>query len=139
MEGVVVKGSEATKKRKSAHHTQWAAQFAVASELCKRDYQVALTMGNHPNADLMAISPNGVAFTVDVKGLRSKNTWLIRRKPKTERLFYVLACVPPGQPNQFFIMSQATTNGLIRGDSSTSDIPWKNCLPHLDRWEALPV
>jgi hypothetical protein len=139
MEGITMKGSKATKKRKPAHHTQWAAQFAVASELCKRDYQVALTMGNHPKADLMAISPKGVAFTVDVKGLRSKNTWLVRRKPKTDKLFYVLACVPKGQPNQFFVMSQATTNDLIRGDTAMSDILWKTCLPHLDKWEALPA
>jgi hypothetical protein len=126
------------KKRRPTHPTQWAAQFAVASELCKRDYQVALTMGNHPKADLMAISPNGVPFTVDVKGLRSKNTWFVRRKPKTQNLFYVLACVPPGKPNQFFLMNQATADRLIRGDTSASDIPWRDCLPHLDRWDALP-
>jgi len=29
------------KKPRSVHQTQWAAQFAVASELCKRGYQVA--------------------------------------------------------------------------------------------------
>jgi hypothetical protein len=81
-------------KRRPTHHAQWATQFAVASELCQRDYQVALTMGNHPKADLMAISPKGVSLTVDVKGLRSKNTWLVRRKPKTANLFYVLACEP---------------------------------------------
>jgi hypothetical protein len=28
------------------HQTQWAAQFAVASELCKRGYEVSFTMGN---------------------------------------------------------------------------------------------
>jgi hypothetical protein len=32
------------KQRHSGHQTQWAAQFAVASELCKRGYEVALTM-----------------------------------------------------------------------------------------------
>jgi hypothetical protein len=134
-----MEGRKVTKKRKPTHHAQWAAQFAVASELCKRDYQVALTMGNHPKADLMAISPKGVAFTVDVKGLRSKNTWFVRRKPRTDKLFYVLACVPAGQANQFFVMSQSTANELIRGDSQTSDIPWKDCLPHLDNWDALPA
>jgi hypothetical protein len=36
------------------HQTQWAAQFAVASELCKRGYEVSFTMGNvAPVADLM--------------------------------------------------------------------------------------
>lgn len=35
------------------HFTQWAAQFAVASELCKRGYEVAFTLGhNTPLADM---------------------------------------------------------------------------------------
>lgn len=131
-------GIKRTKKRTPTHHSQWAAQFAVASELCKRGYQVALTMGNHPKHDLMAISPQGVSFTVDVKGLRSKNAWFVRRKPRTENLFYVLALVPPGEANQFFIMSQTTANELIRGDTPASDIRWSNSLPHLDRWDVLP-
>ena len=56
---------QAQKERQSAHRTQWAAQFAVASELSKRGYQVALTMGIHPVIDLMVISPKGVPFLID--------------------------------------------------------------------------
>lgn len=41
--------------------TQWAAQFSVAGELCKRGYQVTFKMGNTaPVADLMVISPKGL-------------------------------------------------------------------------------
>ncbi len=43
------------KKRHSSHQTQWAAQFAAASELCKRDAD----LGNHPAVDLMVQSPKG--------------------------------------------------------------------------------
>ena len=43
--------------RRSVHRTQWAAQFAVASELCKRGYEVAWTTGNHPMVDLMVDEP----------------------------------------------------------------------------------
>jgi hypothetical protein len=125
--------------RRPVHFTQWAAQFAVASEMCKRDYQVALTLGNHPTADLMVISPKGAHFIVDVKGLRSGGTWLVRRKPTTENLYYVLAFVPPGKPNQFFVMNQETTNSLINGDTSASDIRWASALVHLDKWDALPA
>ena len=40
------------------HQTQWAAQFAVASELCKRGYEVSFTMENStPLADLIVVSP----------------------------------------------------------------------------------
>jgi len=52
-------------ERRSVHRTQWAAQFAVASELCKGGHQVAFTMGNHPEVDIMAISPKGVPFRID--------------------------------------------------------------------------
>jgi hypothetical protein len=55
---------------KRGHQTQWAEQFAVASELCKRGYEVAFTMGNAtPLADLMVVSPvQRENFLVDVKG-----------------------------------------------------------------------
>jgi hypothetical protein len=67
------KQCQRTKQRRPSHRTQWAAQFAVASELCKRGYEVAFTMGNHPMKDLMVISPTNVSFVVDVKGLYKRN------------------------------------------------------------------
>jgi CheY-like chemotaxis protein len=71
-----------------------AAQFAVASELCKRGYEVAFTQGNNtPLADLMVISPETHSqFLIDVKGL------------------YIFVLVPRGVPNQFFIMTQDAVN-----------------------------
>jgi len=115
-----------TTERRSSHRTQWAAQFAVASELCKRDCQVSLTLGNHPSADLMAISPKGVPFTVDVKGLYKKNFWAVRAKAKQANLFYIFAFVPDpdeGQNadpdkarNRFFILTQDWVNKEIEAD-----------------------
>jgi hypothetical protein len=96
-------------------------------------------MGNHPTADIMAISPGGVHFVIDVKGLRSGTTWLVKRKPAVEDLFYVLAFVPTGRINDFFPMSQATTNRFIRGDTSASDIRRKDILEYLDKWDELPA
>jgi hypothetical protein len=106
------------KQRHSAHQTQWAAQFAVASELCKRGYQVALTMGNHPLIDLMVISPEGVSFDVDVKGQYKRNFWPIRLKERSDKLllFYVLAFVPENAPNQFFILTRDEVSEGIKVD-----------------------
>lgn len=104
------------RQRHSAHQTQWAAQFAVASELCKRGYEVALTMGNHPVIDLMVISPNGVPFRVDVKGQYKPNFWPVHPKKRTDRLFYVLALVPEGAGNRFFILTQDQVNEGIQID-----------------------
>jgi hypothetical protein len=96
-----------------AHFTQWAAQFAVASELCKRGYEVSFTMGNTtPTADLMVVSPGGEMFLIDVKGLYRTNPWLIKRKPNNASLFYILAFVPAAAPNEFFVMSQSTATAI---------------------------
>jgi hypothetical protein len=68
------------------HFTQWAVQFAVASELCKRAYEVSFTLGhNTPLADLMVISPKShKMFLIDVKGLAGKNYWQIARKERRD-------------------------------------------------------
>ena len=104
------------KQRRSAHQTQWAAQFAVASELCKRGYEVAFTMGNHPIIDLMVVSPKGVRFLVDVKGQYKPNFWPVRPKKTRDKLFYVLAFVPGEARNQFFILTQDQVSEGVRID-----------------------
>ena len=97
------------------HQTQWAAQFAVASQLCKRGYEVAFTLGhNTPLADLMVISPiEKQHFLIDVKGLSSKNPWLVKRKEPRDALFYALAFVPLNGPGRFFILAQTDANRLV--------------------------
>jgi hypothetical protein len=79
------------------HQTQWAAQFAVASELCRRGHQVAFTMGNHPKIDLMVLSPKGTPYVIDVKGQYKTNFWPVKPREKRDGdglLFYVFAFVP---------------------------------------------
>jgi hypothetical protein len=100
-------------ERRSVHRTQWAAQFAVASELCKRGYEVAFTMGNHPSVDIMVNSPSGFSFGIDVKGLYRKNFWVVQPKDIKDRLFYVLAFVPDDGQNRFFILSQQQVNDAV--------------------------
>ena len=139
---------QSLKRTGQANFTQWAAQFAVASELCKRGYEVSFTMGNStPVADLMVISPGGEMFLVDVKGLYRSNPWLIKRKPDNARLFYILAFVPTGAPNEFFVMSQDTATKLIQAElkrlSRPDDYPvtgivWSLARDHKDKWEVLP-
>ena len=104
------------KEKRNGHRTQWAAQFAVASELCKRGYEVSFTMGNRtPLADLMVVSPvQKEMFLVDVKGLFRKNPWIVKRKPVRDNLFYILAFVPRDEDNQFFVLKQETADLLIQ-------------------------
>jgi hypothetical protein len=132
---------------RSPHRTQWAAQFAVASELCKRDYQVALTLGNHPAVDLMVISPRMRSFQIEVKGLYRKNYWQLRKQEPRSELFYVFAYVPDREQNRFFIMTQMTVNRLL--DEHRAKFPassttfrwgllWDEVAGHENCWNVMP-
>ena len=144
------------KERRSPHRTQWAAQFAVASELCKKNYQVAFTMGNHPAIDLMVISPKGTQFTIDVKGLYERNFWGVSNKPKKNSLFYVFAFVPNESSNRYFVLTQTEVNKgvqkhiegikkrrLEKGQSIEKSerfpgLPWSLVEKHENQWDKLP-
>jgi hypothetical protein len=137
------------------HLTQWAAQFAVASELCKRGYEVSFTLGhNTPLADIVAISPEEHhQFLIDVKGLSSQNYWQITRKEVRPNLFYILALVPRTAPNKFFILTQEEVNAGItaefsrlkrekqeRGEKANRlGLRWGDAKPFADRWGILPL
>src|SRR5258708_33582416 len=137
------------KEKRSPHRTQWAAQFAVASELCKRGYEVAFTMGNGtPLADLMVVSPGSTkSFLIDVKGLYKPNPWVIKKKATRDNLYYVLAFVPDDTNNRFFVLTQKHVNGYIRtelarlgrpDDYPMTGILWKQAVEHENRWDVLP-
>src|SRR6516164_8541835 len=147
--------SQAQKKRVSAHRTQWAAQFAVASELCKRGYEVALTMGNHPVIDLMVVSPKGVPFLIEVKGQYKKKFWPVRLNKARGKLFYVLAFVPDVGQNRFFVLTQEAVEKAIRRDLqhaidrrkakgldgeplSLPNVEWDFAKKHEGAWKVLP-
>ena len=152
-----LKTAENSKPRRLSHQTQWAAQFAVASELCKRGYEVALTMGNHPTKDLMVSSPDGVSFGIDVKGLYKRNFWAVRKKPERQDIYYVFAFVPEGAANRYFIMSQARVNigietehanAQARADAKGRGTNWMDTFPGVtwryaedfeDDWTQLPT
>jgi len=101
------------KPRRDANRTQWAAQFAVASELVKRGHEVAFTMGNHPMKDLLAVSPKGKPFAVDVKGQYAKNVWPVKKRAPNPDLYYIFAYVPDQGRNRFFVLNQDEVNERI--------------------------
>lgn len=135
----------------SRYQTQWAAQFFAAAELTRRGYLVSLTAGNAKFADLLVVSPNGVHFMVDVKGLAAQNFWLIKERPVTASHFYILVLVgePPAVPT-FFVLSATELmrevvslkdQTLARGKpwkASGAGINWGTALLHKDKWSILP-
>ena len=146
---------QAQNERQSAHRTHWAAQFAVASELCKRGYQVALTMGTHPVIDLMVVSPKGITFLINVKGQYKKHSWPVRLNKARGKLFYVLAFVPELGQNRFFILTQEAVEKEIQRDLqqaivrreargldgeplSLPSVEWDFAKKHEGAWKVLP-
>lgn len=106
-------------------------------------------MGNAaPLADLMVVSPTRrEMFLVDVKGLYRTNPWIIKRKAARANLFYILAYVPTGSSNEFFVMSQKQANRLVAAElrrlTRSDDYPvpgfvWKLAQAHKDAWDILP-
>ena len=96
----------------------------------------------------MVVSPKQKQmFLIDVKGLYRRNPWLLKRKPQRDDLYYVLAYVPAGAHNQFFILTQAQANQLVvdelqrlrRSDGyPVEGFVWKLALQFENAWVTLP-
>jgi hypothetical protein len=67
-------------------------------------------MGNHPKKDIMVSSPNGIDFSIDVKGLYKRNFWAPKKVEISTNLFYVFAFVPDEGSNRFFVLTQTEVN-----------------------------
>lgn len=102
-----------------------------------------------PLADLMAVSPvKKEMFLVDVKGLYKKNPWLMKTKEARTNLFYILAYVPTGLQNEFFIVTQAEAYRMVESELVRLGRPegygvqgflWSMALPFKDQWAKLPA
>ena len=81
-------------------------------------------------------------------------TWLWSMEGKEARsdLFYILALVPRGSANEFFIMTQEAVNDFIAAEFSRLrperqafgekanrlGLRWSDAKPFADRWDILP-
>ncbi len=129
------------------HNTQWAAQFETAAELTKRGFTVSFTMGQStPVADLLAMSPSGAMCSIDVKGQSNKSYWIIKPKPKTAGLHYVLCLVQVSQRSRFFVLTQDEVTALsdaqasraTKHDPRFSGFNWGTAIAFEERWEKIP-
>jgi hypothetical protein len=92
------------------YRTQWIGQFAVATELTRRNYLVSMTLGNAPATDLLCQSPNGKSFSVQVKALTSKGWFPFQKKileKNMENSYFVFVYIPTNirKPLEFFVLS----------------------------------
>jgi hypothetical protein len=50
-----------------------AAEFAVASELCRRNIYAQLTLGHQKRTDLLLFGPNDKLLRIEVKGKQGRD------------------------------------------------------------------
>ena len=90
--------------------TAMAGEFLVAGKLFKRRMQVSVTMGNAKAIDLFVHNPRtDRTFTVQVKTLRQKNCFPMRRENVKASYIYVFVILNrDDQAEQFFVVPGRT-------------------------------
>lgn len=90
----------------SRYSTQWAGQFYVAAELCKREFLMSFPLGYAKETDLMVTSPKGTAFRVEVKTQRTRNFWRYKQRDVSKDLFYIFVYLNEIEQNpKFYILT----------------------------------
>ena len=87
-----------------------AGEFLVAGKLFKRRMQISVTMGNAKAIDLFVHNPRtDRTFNVQVKTLRQKNCFPMRRENvKTSHVYVFVILNGDDQDEHFFIVSGRT-------------------------------
>lgn len=131
------------KKRADGQVTGLAGEFFVAGELLKRGLQTSITFGNAKAIDIFAYSePSGVTYTVQVKALRQRNYFPIKRSVIEARHVYVFVILnKPGDAVDYFIVDGGTLIsadgelGKYLDDPKFPGIGWRSLEPFRDNWQ----
>jgi hypothetical protein len=127
-----------------------AGEYYVAAELHRRNYSVALTMGNAKAIDLFGISENGERFEVQVKAIQNEKRycWNIQKDEVEDKIFYVFINLNVSDENtiidspQYFIGKGIDIRDLIVSPPSkvdTLDLKKINNQQFKERWDKLPI
>ena len=86
--------------------TGMAGEFLVVGQLFKREIQASLTIGNAKGVDVLAYNPStGKTFTVEVKTVRTPNSFIIKSsRIQAERIYVFVVLNAPGFPEVFYIV-----------------------------------
>jgi len=130
------------KKRADGQVTGLAGEFFVAGELLKRNLQTSITFGNAKAIDIFAHnSETGVTHTIQVKALRAKNYFPIKRTAIERNHIYVFVILnKPGTETEYFIIpglelaSASGDIGKYLDDPKFPGIGWKSLVPYRNNW-----
>jgi hypothetical protein len=138
---------------------QWVGQFAVASELIRRDYLTSIPLGNKPVQDLSCESPRGTSFLVHVKSLGSKTYFPLQThlvKEEIKNLFFIFVHIPKryDNPLEYYVLSHKKLLNVWKEEreemkkkekkKGKSYVKWSEAISFRtvsefkDKWDVLP-
>jgi hypothetical protein len=131
------------KTRVDGQVTGLAGEFFVAGELLKRGLQTSITFGNAKAIDIFAHSErSGVTYTVQVKALRQRNYFPIKRSAIEPHHVYVFVILnKPGDAVDYFIVDGTTLSqaegdlGRYLDDPKFPGIGWRALEPFRNNWQ----
>lgn len=100
------------------YHVQWTGQYYIAYELSKRGYVASLTIGNAPEIDILARSPKGTPFSVEVKTMQKPNVWRVD-DPVENTNYWFFVLLNEGDPEV----------AIMTGEEVKQE--WENCYQHM--------
>lgn len=130
------------KKRVDGQVTGLAGEFFVAGELLKRNLQTSITFGNAKAIDIFAHSEaSGVTYTVQVKSLRSKNYFPLKRSAIVDGHVYVFVILnKPGAAVDYFVIQGSTLSNAegdlakYLDDPKFPGVGWRTLEPYRNNW-----
>ncbi|WP_281212835.1 hypothetical protein [Shewanella insulae] len=129
-------------KRVDGQVTGLAGEFFVAGELLKRNLQTSITFGNAKAIDIFAHSEeSGITYTVQVKSLRSKNYFPLKRSAIVEGHVYVFVILnkPDVAVDYFVIQGSELANAegdltKYLDDPKFPGVGWRTLEPYRNNW-----
>ena len=92
-----------------------SGEFLTVGKLFKRGIQASLTLGNARSIDIFALNPrNGKNFNIQVKSLRKRNCFLIKREAIDPEHIYVFIILNKPEENEDYY--------IVKGSEILSDL-----------------
>lgn len=133
--------------RSNSQLSAMAGEFLTLGKLFKREYQASITLGNAKSIDVLVFNPiTGRNFNVQVKTLRKKNYFPIRKEDIIPEHIYVFIVLNTfEQEEEYFIIKGETighdlnkffgTSYTREKDSTFPGIYYKPLQAYKNNWE----
>lgn len=118
-------------------------------QLARHGYNVQITDSRFPKYDILAVSPSGKHFGIEVKGQSTKSFWRFNEREPNQEMYYAFVYVPlEGAPEVFLMDSEKTMElwkqykreAVARGvkEDNIWGLNWKQPHQYKDRYDILP-